>query len=148
MRLTTRSATVAVAAALAFAGMPAAAAYAADGQTCTYYTMDDVDHLTSRACFIGNGDYVSAKDNYADGHRAVAHWETDYGRSGECHNTMGAGWTVNCDYDFAENGKIRSSPACRKATSTSTARTGRAGSKSVRASTDRHPKVAGTGLPA
>lgn len=107
MRLTTRSATVAVAAVLAFAGMPAAAAYAADGQTCTYYTMDDVDHLTSRACFIGNGDYVSAKDNYADGHRAVAHWETNYGRSGECHNTMGAGWTVNCDYDFAETGKIR-----------------------------------------
>jgi hypothetical protein len=55
-------------------------------------------------CFYSTGDKFKVADNYADGHRAVLEWETDYGSSGECHDANGAGnGYVWCDYDLREN---------------------------------------------
>lgn len=60
------------------------------------------------ACFYSTGDKFAVQDIRKDGLRAVVIWNTDYGRSGECHDANGAqnGWTW-CDYDFAEGHTLR-----------------------------------------
>ncbi|MEU0216238.1 hypothetical protein ABZ281_14390 [Streptomyces sp. NPDC006265] len=57
-------------------------------------------------CFYADGDIIKVKDTVADGHRAVANWYTNYGRSGTCENTSGKGTWVTCNYDLREDGHI------------------------------------------
>lgn len=106
MRRATRGVTVVAAAVLAFAGLPTVAANAAAGEQCTY-TEDNWDHTTAYGCFRADGDHIITIDGFADGHRAVTHWETDYGPFGECDNTTGAGSLVDCNYDWAESGHVK-----------------------------------------
>lgn len=54
------------------------------------------------ACFEDVGDRFDVYDGSADGKSAVAYWWTDYGRSGFCYNSNGAGTWATCNYDMAE----------------------------------------------
>lgn len=58
-------------------------------------------------CFDPQGDIIRSHDHYPDGKRVVTHWETNYGRKGTCHNAQGAYTMRTCNYDMAENGKVR-----------------------------------------
>ncbi|MER6999836.1 hypothetical protein [Streptomyces sp. NPDC000410] len=64
-------------------------------------------NLLARGCFDPNGDKFGAADHEADGLRTVVKWETNYGRSGECHAAGGAGTTKTCNYDMREDKKVR-----------------------------------------
>ncbi|MFD8867647.1 hypothetical protein ACFV1F_25410 [Streptomyces sp. NPDC059590] len=107
MRFISRAASAVGAAALIVGGFSAAPASAADGKTCVSNQHPTLDVWTGRGCFIGNGDDIEATDLYADGQRTVVDWYTDYGREGECDNALGTGWTVTCDYDLTETGRIK-----------------------------------------
>ncbi|MEV1006531.1 hypothetical protein [Streptomyces sp. NPDC049881] len=66
-------------------------------------------------CFSSYGDKITVLDTLADGYRVVGDWQTDYGRSGECHNANGANNTsVTCNYDMRENRTIRWRACLRK----------------------------------
>lgn len=108
MRLATRLGTVLAAATLVVGGLPAASASAAaDGKTCIANLHPTLDSWITEGCFVGYGDVVTAWDIAEDGMRSVTEWYTDYGRSGECHSALGEGWTVHCNYDMAETGRIK-----------------------------------------
>ncbi|MEU4219238.1 hypothetical protein [Actinoplanes sp. NPDC026623] len=64
-------------------------------------------YWVTEGCFIANGDDITARDMHADGLRSVTGWQTDYGRSGECQNGQGEGWTVTCYYDMNETGRVK-----------------------------------------
>ncbi|MFR9724426.1 hypothetical protein ACL02R_13835 [Streptomyces sp. MS19] len=60
------------------------------------------------ACFSGYGDRITVLDTLADGYRVVGDWQTDYGRSGECHNVNGADSVpVTRDYSMREDSGMR-----------------------------------------
>ncbi|MEU8540239.1 hypothetical protein AB0C52_09645 [Streptomyces sp. NPDC048717] len=73
---------------------------AASGNTCLYAA-------GGYACFISYGDKFEVGDSKADGLRVIADWETDYGRSGECHHTGGSGTYGICNYDMREDSRVR-----------------------------------------
>ncbi|MEV1006807.1 hypothetical protein [Streptomyces sp. NPDC049881] len=106
MRTLTRLAGTVGAAALIAGGVAASPAQARDAQACMTNWHNQVDIIVAIGCFQHNGDDITVKDTWADGFRAVVKWETDYGREGSCHNALGEGWTVICDYNFAEKKHI------------------------------------------
>lgn len=62
----------------------------------------------ARGCFYSYGDHFTIGDYRADGYRAVVEWETDYGRTGECHDANGAdNGDVDCNENLAETGSVR-----------------------------------------
>ncbi|MDX3434226.1 hypothetical protein PV664_35835 [Streptomyces sp. ME01-18a] len=61
----------------------------------------------AEGCFEPDGDDISVADDAADGKRTVVKWVTDYGRSGECQNTLGANTRATCYYDMQETGKVQ-----------------------------------------
>ncbi|MEV1011919.1 hypothetical protein [Streptomyces sp. NPDC049881] len=102
MRLLARAATIAGSVALIAGGLSAGSASAAS-------FCDHLQRGWGSACFESWGDLFKVRDGKADGYRVVAIWETDYGRSGECHNATGANpsnW-VTCNYDMKETGSVR-----------------------------------------
>lgn len=111
MKLATRLGTVLAAAVLMVGVLPAASASAsaaaADGKYCMMNMDTYIDVWLTEGCFIGYDDQVMARDIYSDGMRSVTEWYTNYGRSGECHNTHGSGWSVYCDYDMSETGRVK-----------------------------------------
>lgn len=110
MRLATRLGAVLAATTFVVGGLPAAsasAAPAADGETCIANLHPVLDSWITEGCFVGYGDVVVAWDFAEDGRRSVTEWETDYGRSGECHNAKGVGKRVDCNYDMSETGRIK-----------------------------------------
>jgi hypothetical protein len=70
-------------------------------------TYDGAGDLAGTGCFESYGDKIYAKDQKADGLRTVVKWETDYGRSGECHAAGGAGSDNYCNYDMREDRAVR-----------------------------------------
>ncbi|MFJ7995644.1 hypothetical protein ACIQ7D_00445 [Streptomyces sp. NPDC096310] len=67
------------------------------------YTGDE----SGESCFVSYGDKFKVSDFRADGMRVVADWETDYGRTGECHQSGGNGAVGYCNYDMREDSKVR-----------------------------------------
>ncbi|GAB2926292.1 hypothetical protein [Streptomyces mayteni] len=106
MRSAVRAASVVGTAALVLGGLTATEASAAEPY-CITNLHPLVDIITGKGCFVPVGDDIRVTDTYADGRRTLVDWETDYGREGECHNTMGADWTVICDYNMRETGRVR-----------------------------------------
>ncbi|SPE99397.1 hypothetical protein [Streptomyces sp. MA5143a] len=92
-----------VTAAVAIAGLGTTAAPVANatGTICV-----GPETTGAAACFVSDGDYVEILDSSEDGHRAVAVWYTDYGRSDECVNTKGKGKWARCNYNLREKGYI------------------------------------------
>ncbi|WP_193103235.1 hypothetical protein [Brachybacterium sp. FME24] len=90
----------------AAAAAPAAAEdfeAAAPHQRCLWLADD-----AGLGCFNPQGDVFAAHDTVRDGKRVVTAWQTDYGRTGECHNAKGAFSTHFCDgSDLAEHRKVR-----------------------------------------
>lgn len=68
-----------------------------------------VDSLAyAHGCFDPYGDHILATDRHADGMRAVVEWQTNYGRSGECHDANGANnGEVDCNYNMREDRLVR-----------------------------------------
>ncbi|MEU3823256.1 hypothetical protein AB0E74_27110 [Streptomyces sp. NPDC030392] len=100
----------AIASVLAMSG----AAHAKTGPGYTEFCSTPL-HKPGFACFYSDGDKFTVTDNYADELRSVVKWKLGDRkkkgtsgyiiRTGECHNTKGAGKTVTCNYDFPE-GKL------------------------------------------
>lgn len=67
----------------------------------------NTDNYRGSGCFDPVGDIIRTHDHYPDGRRVVTHWQTNYGRSGTCHNAQGAYTMRTCNYDMAENGMVR-----------------------------------------
>jgi hypothetical protein len=61
----------------------------------------------AEGCFKSAGDHVTAWDKEADGLRVRVDWMTDYGRDGACHDRSSEGPAVDCDYDMAEDGRLK-----------------------------------------
>lgn len=99
-------ATVAGVSALIVGGMSVPQA-SADGSTCQSVYVSNPGPVAGTGCFVGHGDKITVDDRAADGMRVVVDWKTVNGRTGECHNAMGAGnFTVICDYNLPESDRI------------------------------------------
>ncbi|MFD6230029.1 hypothetical protein ACFWFZ_24610 [Streptomyces sp. NPDC060232] len=61
----------------------------------------------ARVCFEHSGDIIWVKDTKADGLSAVGGGHTNYGRYEGCRNKAGHNKWVKCNFDFAEDKKIR-----------------------------------------
>lgn len=90
----------------------ASPAGAEDARTSAPYqqcrSVKDGDTQLGLGCFDPNGDVFGAHDYVNDGRRVVTSWQTDYGRSGQCHNAKGAFSTHFCsDVNLAEHRKVR-----------------------------------------
>lgn len=67
----------------------------------------NTDERAAQGCFNSYGDHFTIADYRADGYRAVVEWRTDYGRTGECHDSNGAdNGAVDCNEDLAETGNV------------------------------------------
>jgi len=60
----------------------------------------------NQACFEDYGDWFHVYDGDSDGASAAAYWWTDYGRSGICYNSEGAGTWASCNYNMDEDGIV------------------------------------------
>ncbi|MGW0365807.1 hypothetical protein [Streptomyces sp. NPDC002990] len=79
----------------------------ASGFTYCEVTKDYAGQIAGEGCFKAYGDKIWVEDTKSDGFRVVVRWQTNYGRSGECHQTGGAGSAGVCNYDMREDGQIR-----------------------------------------
>jgi hypothetical protein len=109
VKLAARCGSVLGIAALIGGALPAASASAAPTveRYCVGIVHEAPFYFVTEGCFIPNGDDITAKDFRADGLRSVTEWQTDYGRSDECHNSSGAGWTITCYYDMRETERVK-----------------------------------------
>ena len=106
MRLAVRCGSVLATAALIVGALPATPALAIE-RYCMGLIHEAPVYFIAEGCFEAVGDEINARDQRADGLRAVTEWETDYGREGECHNALGEGWNVICNYDMREANRVR-----------------------------------------
>lgn len=60
----------------------------------------------AEACFKPYGDKIYVKDTKADGYSAVGYFRTDYGRTGGCRNSHGAGTWGVCNFNMKEGHKV------------------------------------------
>ncbi|MGW7438484.1 hypothetical protein [Streptomyces sp. NPDC054849] len=87
--------------------IPAGDPYAAAAFDACEWVEDYAGQYAGEGCFKSYGDKIWVKDGKSDGLRVVVKWETNYGRTGECHQTGGTGSSGVCNYDMREDGKIR-----------------------------------------
>lgn len=93
---------------LALLATTAMTAHAANPARSESVAKDDTcvgDTSIAIACFQPDGDHIHVTDAKVDGLRPVVHWETDYGRYGECTYTGQDTWT-DCNYNMAEGRSI------------------------------------------
>jgi hypothetical protein len=109
VKLAARCGSVLAGAALIAGVIPATSASAAPRveRYCMGIVHEAPFYWVTEGCFIPNGDDITAEDSYADGLGSVTEWKTDYGRSDECYNGSGAGWTITCYYDMRETERVK-----------------------------------------